>query len=100
MTHTNMANKTAIVTGGSSGIGLSLANECVKKGASVILLARKEGPLRQARDELQALAQQGQRHRGVIEAGSGRGDHVATGSSPRSGPRATKAAAIPRPAAT
>jgi len=57
----SLRNRVVVITGGSSGIGLSLANECVKKGASVILLARKEGPLRQARDELQALAQQGQR---------------------------------------
>lgn len=52
----SVKNRVVAITGGSSGIGLSVAQECVRKGAHVILLARKEGPLRQASEELQALA--------------------------------------------
>ena len=51
-----LRNRVVAITGGSSGIGLSVAQECVRRGAHVILLARKEGPLRQASEELQALA--------------------------------------------
>ena len=46
------------------------------------------------------LPEQGQGHRGIVEQGGGRRAHGATGSSPRSGPRARKAAAMPRPTAT
>ena len=42
MTHTNMANKTAIVTGGSSGIGSAIVNRFVANGAQVISIDLKK----------------------------------------------------------
>jgi len=42
MTHTNMANKTAIVTGGSSGIGSAIVKRFTANGAQVISLDLKK----------------------------------------------------------
>ena len=42
MTHTNMANKTAIVTGGSSGIGSAIVKRFVANGAKVISIDLKK----------------------------------------------------------
>jgi len=39
----------ALLTGGSSGIGLAVARELVKSGTSVILIARRKAPLAQAK---------------------------------------------------
>jgi 3-dehydrosphinganine reductase len=44
----------AIVTGGSSGIGLATAKAFVKEGANVVLLARREEPLKSAEESLTA----------------------------------------------
>ena len=47
----------AIITGGSSGIGLAIAKECVNRGMDrVTILARHEGKLSQCHEELEALA--------------------------------------------
>jgi 3-dehydrosphinganine reductase len=43
-----------IVTGGSSGIGLSLAHQLVALGAEVTLVARNQGRLQEARDAVAA----------------------------------------------
>ena len=46
----------AIITGGSSGIGLAIAKECVKKGMDrVTILARTQSNLNQCQMDLQAL---------------------------------------------
>mmetsp|Transcript_11380 Transcript_11380/g.32779 ORF Transcript_11380/g.32779 Transcript_11380/m.32779 type:complete len:380 (-) Transcript_11380:346-1485(-) len=46
-----------VITGGSSGIGLSIAKECVERGARVVtLLARNPTKLERARQELEAHA--------------------------------------------
>ena len=46
-----------VITGGSSGIGLSVAKECIERGAKVItLLARNPEKLSQAKEELVAHA--------------------------------------------
>ncbi|XP_053739293.1 3-ketodihydrosphingosine reductase [Synchiropus splendidus] len=45
-----------LVTGGSSGIGKSVAIECVKKGASITLLARDQAKLLQAKQEVEKHA--------------------------------------------
>lgn len=42
MTHTNMANKTAIVTGGSSGIGSAIVKRFIANGAQVISIDLKK----------------------------------------------------------
>ena len=47
--------KSVLITGGSSGIGLCLARELVKMGASVCLLARDQKKLERACEELLAL---------------------------------------------
>jgi 3-dehydrosphinganine reductase len=48
--------KTALITGGSSGIGLALARQLAARGASLWLAARDEGKLEAARKELAAAA--------------------------------------------
>ena len=50
--------KNAIITGGSSGIGLALAKQLAGEGANVCLLARDEEKLAQAQQEVKALATQ------------------------------------------
>ncbi len=44
----------AIITGGSSGIGLALAKQLASEGANICLLARDEGKLAQAQQEVQS----------------------------------------------
>ena len=46
------SNKVAIVTGSSEGIGFTLAKALVDNGANVLLVARREGLLRQAAESL------------------------------------------------
>lgn len=48
----NFTNKIIWITGASSGIGLALARECAKRGASVILSARSEDKLNEICAEL------------------------------------------------
>jgi len=50
------AYKMALITGGSSGIGLAIAKALVKKGASVCLLARDHEKLEKAQQDLIELA--------------------------------------------
>lgn len=45
-------NKTALITGGSSGIGLALASRLLESGASVTLLARNQQKLDNAKSSL------------------------------------------------
>jgi NAD(P)-dependent dehydrogenase (short-subunit alcohol dehydrogenase family) len=49
---TEFFGKSAIVTGSSEGIGLSLAKGLVEAGARVLLVARREDVVRQAAEEL------------------------------------------------
>jgi short-subunit dehydrogenase len=44
--------RTCLVTGASSGIGVDLARELAKRGHGVTLVARREGPLRELAGEL------------------------------------------------
>ena len=53
--------KTAIVTGGSRGIGLALAHALIAEGAAVVISGVDEARLREARDQLESAA--GARHR-------------------------------------
>ena len=48
--------KNAIITGGSSGIGLALAKQLVSEGANVCLLARDEEKLALTQQEVQSLS--------------------------------------------
>lgn len=47
-------DRTCLVTGASSGIGIDLARELAKRGHGVTLVARREGPLRELAAELTA----------------------------------------------
>ncbi|WP_158640607.1 SDR family NAD(P)-dependent oxidoreductase [Anseongella ginsenosidimutans] len=49
-----LKNKTALVTGGSKGIGKAIALELAKEGANVIICARSEEELADARREIES----------------------------------------------
>jgi len=55
---TNLHGRTALVTGGSQGLGLATATAFFRAGARVAILARREGPLHEARASITALADQ------------------------------------------
>ena len=44
-----LAGKVAVITGGSSGIGLAIAREFTAEGAKVVIFGRNEGALQKAR---------------------------------------------------
>jgi len=48
--------RTAVVTGGSKGLGLAIAEEYAKSGADVTILARDQGTLNEAKARIQAGA--------------------------------------------
>ncbi|MEV7281462.1 SDR family oxidoreductase [Streptomyces sp. NPDC093111] len=50
----SLAGRTALVTGGSSGIGKAIARALAGAGASVVVVARREAELKAAVDELTA----------------------------------------------
>ena len=47
--------RTAIVTGGASGIGKAIATKFVENGASVIILGRRREPLDEASKDLEQI---------------------------------------------
>lgn len=51
----DLTGKTALVTGGSAGIGRELAKALALSGANISLVARRIGPLQDACEELKAL---------------------------------------------
>lgn len=51
-------DKVALISGASRGLGLALAREMVRGGASVVITARGAGRLEQARAELEAMGGQ------------------------------------------
>jgi 3-oxoacyl-[acyl-carrier protein] reductase len=61
-----LADKCAIVTGGSRGLGLAAARALVGEGANVVVCARGEGRLRQAAVEIGAVAASGARVATVV----------------------------------
>lgn len=59
-------NKVAIVTGGSSGLGLAIARQLFASGATVVLAARDEGRLRAAVDAVEKGAASGISGKAVV----------------------------------
>eukprot|EP01059_Diplonema_ambulator_P012775 TRINITY_DN23241_c0_g1_i1.p1 TRINITY_DN23241_c0_g1~~TRINITY_DN23241_c0_g1_i1.p1 ORF type:complete len:341 (+),score=103.93 TRINITY_DN23241_c0_g1_i1:48-1025(+) len=57
----NIDGKLVVITGGSEGIGKSLAEECLKRGANVIVMARTEAKLKAACEELKKFAKEGRK---------------------------------------
>src|SRR5690625_354501 len=51
-----MENKTVIVTGGSSGMGLYMAKRFAKEGANVAITGRNEERLQQAKEKIMQSA--------------------------------------------
>ena len=55
---TDFKNKTALVTGASSGIGLAIAEELAKRGANLILTARSEDKLNEVAETVRHLGRE------------------------------------------
>lgn len=51
-----LAGQTAVITGGSQGLGLSVAKEFAKKGANVVIVAQSIPKLEKATNEIKATA--------------------------------------------
>lgn len=60
----DIANKAALITGGSRGLGLALATELARRGVAVVLVARDEARLARVVAELRA---QGRHVLGIAE---------------------------------
>lgn len=60
--------KTALITGGSSGIGLAIAKKLAAQGACVWILARREEVLQQALEEIKAARIDPGQEMGIIQA--------------------------------
>lgn len=56
----------AVITGGSSGIGLAVAKELVQSGVDVLLIARDKGRLEQAAESLKSAKSQKEGRLGVL----------------------------------
>jgi NAD(P)-dependent dehydrogenase (short-subunit alcohol dehydrogenase family) len=55
----NLVGRAALITGASRGIGQAIAAELLRRGANVLITARKPGPLEEAAAELSALGHPG-----------------------------------------
>lgn len=73
---TQLSGRTAIVCGGSQGIGLSSAAEFVRRGASVGVVARRHEPLQEAATRLRALASDGSQFVDLIQADATHRDDI------------------------
>ncbi|MBH8567375.1 SDR family NAD(P)-dependent oxidoreductase [Microvirga sp. STS02] len=52
----NISNKTVLITGGGSGIGLAIAKTLSEKGSRVVIVGRNEAKLRQAAAQVPGVA--------------------------------------------
>lgn len=68
MAKRTFADKSVLITGGSSGIGLALARQLVVQGAHVCLLARDVQKLENARQQLERLRVNAQQRIAVLAA--------------------------------
>lgn len=50
-----LINRTVLITGGSTGIGYSIAEACLRNGANVIIASRNEDKLKVAKDKLRHI---------------------------------------------
>ena len=66
--------RVAIITGGSSGIGLEAGRQLVDAGYDVVLTARREGPLEDAAERIAGLCFA--RARVALEQGCGGRQHT------------------------
>ncbi|MEU0543909.1 SDR family oxidoreductase [Nocardia sp. NPDC005978] len=55
----SLVGKSALVTGASRGIGFGVAAELLRRGANVVVTARKIGPLEEAAEQLRGLGYPG-----------------------------------------
>jgi len=55
----HLAGKHVVITGGSSGIGLEIAKECIRQGADVTIIARNVEKLIEATQEISRFSQKG-----------------------------------------
>lgn len=55
----DLVGKSALVTGASRGIGFGVAAELLRRGANVVVTARKAGPLEEAAEQLRGLGYSG-----------------------------------------
>lgn len=52
---TELTGKTALITGGGSGIGKAIASACVKEGINTVIASRRTDVLKSTAEELKAL---------------------------------------------
>jgi NAD(P)-dependent dehydrogenase (short-subunit alcohol dehydrogenase family) len=74
MTSQDFAGRTALVTGGSRGIGLGIAAEFLERGAAVTITARKPDELAAAADKLAGLVDGGADRVLAVTANTGQAD--------------------------
>ena len=71
-----LTGQTAIVCGGSKGIGLSTAAEVVRRGGSVAVVARGNGSLEAAAEGLRALVHESSQYVDAIQADAANRDDI------------------------